>query len=216
MTIDEIRTLNILVIDDKTMVRELIVTALSQQPGFEVAGTALDNSEGLEEAFTTEHDIVLLDMDMADYHVCDVIRSIFGMQPESRILVLTSNMKFHEISEIFNAGACGFIHKKAAFKEILMAIKTVLKHKCFISPLLNQELIRMPAVTHRDTPPEVLSMRQREVLALIAEGKPIKEIAHNLNLNVRTVHLHRKNLVEKLGMDKVADLTRYAYRNGLV
>lgn len=205
---------DILVLDDREMVRELITEALGRQPGMTAAGAGLSDPGAIERAFSTERDIVLLDVDRTADHAADAIRTMLSLQPAIRVIVMASGIGLAGISTLFASGALGFVDKKAAFREVLLAIRTVLQHRPYFSPLIGRQLLEPLAAV--DRPLEVLSPRQREVLELIARGKRTGEIAYALNLSVRTVHLHRRNLAVKLGIESVADLTEYAIRKGLI
>jgi len=209
--------IKILVIDDKVMICDLLINALSSYPGFKASGTGMSSPGGVEEAFSNEYDVVLMDIDLVTFDVPKAVRSILSFQPAIKILILTTNIDLPHISEIFESGAVGFIHKKAEFREIALAIGTALKENIYFSPLIRQQLFRQPSAPYgEDKPLDVLSLRQKEVLALIAKGKPVEEIACTLNLSIRTVNLHRRNLTVKLGINNVADLTKYAIRKGLI
>lgn len=205
-----------MVIDDRRMVRDLVSEAVSKKPGLKAVGIGMSDPDEMEQAFSSFYDVVLMNIDTSTFNAVEAIQTIQSLQPATRIIVLTSNSKLPYLSQIFESGAVGFIDIREAFSTVIEGIRMVLKQKLFISPGIRQRFMNPTDVSHHDKSVEELSMRQREILKLLAQGKQAEEIAFALNLSVSTVHLDRRKMIVKLGMDSVTDLTKYAIRKGLI
>jgi DNA-binding NarL/FixJ family response regulator len=216
--------LQILVADDHEVARRGIRAVLETHSGWEVCGEARDGREAVELATTLHPDVVLLDVGMPNLNGLEAARQILATVPDCAILILTMHDSDSVIREVLRAGARGFLLKSDAGKELVTAVEALQRQRTFFTPRVSQMVL--DGFLNRETPEErveseavsgeVLTAREREVIQLLAEGKTSKEVAVMLNLSVKTAETHRTNLMRKLGLHSVADLTRYAVRNGIV
>jgi DNA-binding NarL/FixJ family response regulator len=216
--------LQILVADDHEVARRGIRAVLESHSGWEVCGEARDGREAVELATSLHPDVVLLDVGMPNLNGLEAARQILATLPDCAILILTMHDSDSVIREVLRAGARGFLLKSDAGKELVTAVEALQRQRTFFTPRVSQMVL--DGFLNRETPEErveteavsgeVLTAREREVIQLLAEGKTSKEVAVMLNLSVKTAETHRTNLMRKLGLHSVADLTRYAVRNGIV
>jgi DNA-binding NarL/FixJ family response regulator len=207
--------------DDHALFREGLKLVLAQRPDFVVTGEAQDGFELLNLLKREDPpDLVILDISMPKLRGIEAIREIKDINQKIKILVLTMHRDEHLLSEAFIAGADGYLLKENVATELFGAIDSVLRGDAHISSLMDQELkgawiglFRQQKVTLSQ---DRLSVREREVLKLVAEGVPNKEIADNLHISVRTVDHHRARIMEKLGLKSVAELIRYALLKGFI
>ncbi len=219
--------LQILIADDHEVARRGIRAVLESHPGWEVCGEAKDGREAVELASSMKPDVILLDIGMPNLNGLEAARQILAVSPDVPILILTMHDSDNVIREVLRAGARGFLLKSDAGRDLLNAIEALQRQRTFFTPrvsqmvldgFLNRENTDMEEETKafQLNSGEVLTAREREVIQLLAEGKTSKEVAVTLNLSVKTAETHRTNLMRKLGLHSVADLTRYAVRNGIV
>ncbi len=219
--------LQILIADDHEVARRGIRAVLESHPGWEVCAEAKDGREAVELASSLKPDVILLDIGMPNLNGLEAARQILAISPDVPILILTMHDSDNVIREVLRAGARGFLLKSDAGRDLLNAIEALQRQRTFFTPrvsqmvldgFLNRENTDMEEETKalQLSSGEVLTAREREVIQLLAEGKTSKEVAVTLNLSVKTAETHRTNLMRKLGLHSVADLTRYAVRNGIV
>jgi DNA-binding NarL/FixJ family response regulator len=211
--------LRILIADDHEVARQGIRSLLEDHPGWEVCGEAKDGREAVEAASRLEPDIFLLDIGMPNLNGLDAARQILAMSPEARILILTIHDSEQVVREVLAAGARGFLLKSDAGLELVAAVEALQQRRTFFTTKIAQMMLDgyLRPQDHSDTSTQcVLTPREREVIQLVAEGKTTKEVATALSLSVKTAETHRTNLMRKLDLHSVADLTLYAVRNGIV
>lgn len=217
--------LRILIADDHEVARSGIRALIDGHPGWEVCGEAKDGREAVEQAAATNPDLVLLDIGMPNLNGLEAARQILAANSDVAILILTMHDSDNTIREVLRAGARGFVLKSDAGKDLVAAIDALQKQQTFFTRRVSQMVLDgfLGRRTHGETMEEaaesygdVLTTREREVIQLLAEGRTSKEVAVTLNLSVKTAETHRTNLMRKLGLHSVADLTRYAVRNGIV
>jgi DNA-binding NarL/FixJ family response regulator len=214
--------LRILIADDHEVARRGIRALLEAHPGWEVCGEAKDGRETVELANTLKPDLILLDIGMPNLNGLEAARQILAASPEAAILILTMHDSDHVVREVLRAGARGFLLKSDAGRDLVAAVEALQRQRTFFTTRVSQMLL--DGYLDRENQDEragedfddVLTTREREVIQLLAEGKTSKEVAIALNLSVKTAETHRTNLMRKLGLHSVADLTRYAVRNGIV
>lgn len=209
----------IVIAEDHTILREGLRALLSSEPDFEVVGEAEDGREAIRCTAELLPDLILMDLSMPKMNGIEAIREIKKRVPETKVLALTVHKTEEFILEVFQAGAAGYILKDASSVELMMAIKSVLEGKRYLSPSVSQMVIE-GYLTGRKTfepssPWDTLTQREREILKLIAEGHKNKEIADYLCISVKTVEKHRANLMKKLDLHSASALTAYAIERGL-
>ena len=217
--------LRILIADDHEFARRGIRALLEGHPGWEVCGEAKDGREAVELANGTKPDVILLDIGMPNLNGLEAARQILAALPEVAILILTMQDSDQVVREVLRAGARGFLLKSDAGHDLVAAVEALQLQRTFFTTKVSQMVLegfldreKRPD-GHNSRPQDsddVLTGREREVIQLLAEGKTSKEVAVTLNLSVKTAETHRSNLMRKLDLHSVADLTRYAVRNGIV
>ncbi len=216
----------ILLVDDHLLVRAGLRTLLEQMTDTEVIGEASNGREALEIIKANPPDIVLMDITMAEMNGLVATAQITHECPQVRVIMLSMHATKEYVTQALQAGASGYLLKDAAPTELDLAVKSVMRGEKYLSPAVSTHVIADylqrttggPA-SKADTElssPAPLTLRQREILQLIAEGNTTKEIAAKLNLSVKTVETHRTQLMERLDIHDIAGLVRYAIRIGLV
>lgn len=218
--------LRILIADDHELARNGIRALLESHPGWEVCGEAKDGRETVELAAGLRPDIVLLDIGMPNLNGLEAARQILTISPEVAILILTMHDSDNVVREVLRAGARGYLLKSDAGRDLVAAVEALQLQRTFFTTRVSQMVLdgyldrqtrNLGVIGKNDDRTEnSLTSREREVIQLLAEGKTSKEVAVTLKLSVKTAETHRTNLMRKLGLHSVADLTRYAVRNGIV
>ncbi len=211
--------LRILIADDHEVARQGIRALLESHPGWEVCAEAKDGREAVELATNSKPDIVLLDIGMPNLNGLDAARQILATSPTIRILILTMHDAEQVVREVLAAGARGFVLKSDAARDLVAAVDALQHRRTFFTTRVTQMVLNGYLHQEKETQPStkaVLTPREREVIQLLAEGKTSKEVAVALKLSVKTAETHRTNLMRKLDLHSVADLTLYAIRNGIV
>ncbi len=211
--------LRILIADDHEIARQGIRSLLEDHAGWEVCGDAKDGREAVALAATLNPDVLLLDIGMPNLNGLDAARQILAISPDARILILTVHDSEQVVREVLATGARGFLLKSDAGRDLVAAVEALENQRTFFTPKVAQMMLDGYLRPHEPTEANahtVLTPREREVIQLVAEGKTTKEIASALSLSVKTAETHRTNLMRKLDLHSVADLTLYAVRNGIV
>jgi DNA-binding NarL/FixJ family response regulator len=215
------RSCRIVLADDHALFREGLKMVLAQSPECIIAGEA---SDGLELLNILKHeappDLIILDISMPRLRGIEAIREIRDINENIKILVLTMHRDENLLCEAFIAGADGYLLKENVAKELFGAMETVLRGDSHISSLMDQQLkdswIKLFREQRVMMPGDKLSVREKEVLKLVAEGASNKQIADSLFISVRTVDHHRAKIMEKLKLKSAAELIRYALTKGFV
>jgi DNA-binding NarL/FixJ family response regulator len=200
--------------DDHKILRESLNSLLSQEDGIEVVGEAEDGlavEEGLRAASA---DILILDISMPKRSGLDVAKNVTKDYPELKIIFLTMHKSEEIIAEAFESGAKGYVLKENAFDELIKAIRTVMGGKVYVSTELSPTLLH--GFLSNERRGSDLSVREREVLKLLAEGYSNKEISDMLVISVKTVETHRANIMRKNNFKNITELVLYAARNHLI
>jgi DNA-binding NarL/FixJ family response regulator len=203
--------------DDHVLVRQGIRKIVEESEDLAVVGEADDGLDLLHLLRQVPADLVLLDLSMPRLRGMEAIREIRTTSPEAKILVLTMHRSKEYLHHALSAGASGYLLKEDAETELFAAIENIRKGGIYVSNLLSTALAEeftKPSRGDGKPPAEVLSNREREILKLIAEGKTSKEAGELLFISARTVEHHRARIMRKLGVKKIADLVRYAIREG--
>jgi len=212
-------TLRILIADDHELARNGIRSVLESHPGWEICAEARDGREAVELANQLKPDILLLDIGMPNLNGLDAARQILAMRADARILILTIHDSEQVVREVLAAGARGFLLKSDAGRDLVAAVEALQNRRTFFTSKVAQMMLDgylRPQEEANAFNQPVLTPREREVIQLVAEGKSTKEVAIALSLSVKTAETHRTNLMRKLDLHSVADLTLYAVRNGIV
>jgi len=210
--------ISILVADDHSIVREGIRHLIERESDIKVCAEASDGRETLEQIEKNEPDIVILDITMPNLGGLETLDRIRSRHPAVKTILLSVHADPVMIQNAVSLGVDGYVLKNARTSEILAAIRAVIRGGSFFSPTVAREIVAQirdprPAV---DQPFSILSVREREVLHLIAEGFSAKEIAEQLRISTKTVEAHRTSLMRKLGVRKATELVRYAVRHRLI
>lgn len=209
----------ILIVEDHTLLRAGLVALLAQDPDFVVVGEADNGRDAVRAVGSLKPDLVLMDLSMPGVNGIEAIAEIRRRHPDIRIIALTVHKADEYIHEALRAGANGYVLKDATHDELRGAMRTVLSGKVFLSPDVSGRVITTYLGRGKTTglrPWDTLTLREREVLKLVAEGRPNRYIAEYLSLSVKTVEKHRSNLMKKLDLHNVAALTMFASENGLL
>lgn len=210
--------MKILLADDHKLMREGLRMLLEKLGGMAIVGEAGDGISAVRMALGLKPDLVLMDIAMPDLNGIEATRRIMTEAPGVKVIALSMHADKRFVRQMFAAGARGYVLKGSAFEEVAAAIKTVTAGRIYVSPKITdqvladyvKQLIKPSAGT--ESP---LSGREREVLQMLAEGKSSRTIAERLHVSVTTVDTHRKHIMDKLGFRSIAELTKYAVREGL-
>lgn len=209
----------ILIADDHEVARRGIRALIESHPGWEVCAEASDGRDAVRLAAQLKPDVVLLDIGMPSLNGLDATRQILTAAPETRVLILTMHDSDQVVREVLAAGARGFLLKSDAGRDLVTAVEALQHKRTFFTTKVAQLVLEgylHPTLSLDKLGRSVLTPREREVIQLLAEGKTTKEVATTLNLSVKTAETHRTNLMRKLDLHSVVDLTLYAVRNGIV
>jgi DNA-binding NarL/FixJ family response regulator len=206
-------TIDVAIVEDQRMMRELLAAVLERQTDMRVVGEAGSGSQAI--TMTREHqpDILLLDIGLPDLSGIEVARLLHGEAQAVKLIALSIHAESRVVNGMLEAGAMGYVVKSAAAGEVVQAIRAVSSGKVYLSPGIWAS--QQHAVMSGEPPISVLGRREQEVLALLAEGKHSPQIAAELDISLATVEVHRRNIMTKLGLHTVAQLTKYAIRKGL-
>ncbi len=214
--------MRILIADDHEVVRQGLRALMQNHKGWEVCGEAATGREAVEKAKETQPDVVVLDIAMPQLNGLEAARQILKAHPETQVLILTMHESEELVREVLDAGARGYVLKSDAGRSLVAAIEALGQHTPFFTSKVAQIVLQgfldgkpASAEVTRSTRGR-LSAREREIIQLLAEGKGNKEIAASLNISVKTVETHRSNIMRKLNLHSIGDLTRYAIRNRII
>lgn len=212
--------IKVMLVDDHAVVRSGLRMLLESQAGIEIVGEAESGKEALDKIKPLRPDVVLMDIAMPDMSGIEATQRIKEKYPDTAVLALTMHEDDQYFFEMLNAGASGYVPKRAAPDELVTAIRTVSRGEVFLYPSLATRLVKdyLQRVEAGDQPViyDELTPREREVLILIAEGLTNAEIAEKLVISPKTVDSHRENIMRKLNMHSRIDLVKYAIRKGLI
>ena len=210
--------MNILLVDDHQMMRDGLRAVLERESDLHVTGEAADGRTALELCATLHPDVVVMDIGMPGLNGIEATRQVTAHHPRTKVVALSMNADRRYVHAMFEAGAWAYLVKSSASEELIRAIRAVAHDEKYVSPTVASAVLDAfvvgPKATHRD-PRSDLSPREREVLQLLAEGLTSKEIASKLDLAVSTIETHRKQIMAKLELRSVAELTKFAIRSGL-
>jgi DNA-binding NarL/FixJ family response regulator len=207
----------ILIADDHTIMRTGLRALLEKTPGCEIVGEAADGKQAVALAGEFLPDIVIMDVNMPVLNGIEATKQILAAHATTRVIVLSAHSDANLIRQSFHAGAVAYLLKDAAFDEVVRAIEATGKGEVYVSSHVAGQVMRSIMQSGlKDAPPDMpLSPREREVLQLVADGKSTKQVAQQLTVSVKTIETHRQNIMAKLNLFSVAELTKYAIRRGL-
>jgi len=208
----------VLLVDDHAMIRQGLCSLLEKQPDIEVVGSVEDGRKAVDIARELAPDLVIMDISMPNLNGIDATRKIVGEMGDVKVIALSIHSSRHFVSEMLKAGASGYILKECLFDELVEAIKTVLNGGTYLSPKITgvviDDYVKRLSTQYQPEGP-VLTEREREVLQFLSEGKSTKQIALQFHVSAKTIESNRRNIMDKLGINSVAELTKYAVREGL-
>jgi DNA-binding NarL/FixJ family response regulator len=210
--------IRILITDDHPIFREGLRGLLEKEPDMEVAGEAGNGIEAVSLADELHPDVIIMDLNLPDMNGIEATRRILGKHPEIRVLALSLAADRRFIVEVLEAGATGYVLKDSFFAELAGAIRTVASGETYLGPKITELIIkdylqRVPL--NLPLTCTLLTPRERELLQLIADGKNTKEISAVFGTSIKTIEVHRHNIMKKLKLYSIAELTKYAVREGL-
>lgn len=215
--------IKILLADDHKITRDGLRSLLEKQPDMEVAGEAENGREAARLTRDLAPDVVVMDISMPDLNGIDAARQIKEMSPSTRIIALSMYSDREFIDGMLGAGASGYLAKECAFDELVQSIHAVIVGKVYLSPSITDVVMKdyvgsLTTGAARQvirSAGNTLSSREREILQLIAEGHSTEQIAAKLFINNKTVYAHRSKIMEKLNTTSIADLVKFAIKEGL-
>jgi len=211
-------SIKLLLADDHAIVRDGIRALLEKEPDFKVIGEAANGREAVRLATDLRPDAVVMDIAMPDLNGIEATRQLLAQMPRLRIIALSMHADKRFVAEMLQAGAAGYLQKNCAFKHLANAIRTVMAGQVYLSPAITGIVVdgfkrQIPVGEAEEA--GALSPKEREVLQLLAEGSTTKEIADRLGVSGKTIDTHRQHIMDKLDMRSIAELTKYAIREGL-
>ena len=208
--------IKILIADDHPIVRKGLKQILAETPNIVVAGEANNGAEVLTKVLKNEYDMVLLDISMPGRDGIDTLKELKDLKPNLPVLILSIHSEDQYAMRVLRAGAYGYLTKESAPEELISAIRTVSLGRKYISPSVAEKLVFNLDNNAEKRPHDKLSDREYQVMHMIASGKTVKEISEDLSLSVKTISTYRARIFEKMKMKNIAELIRYAIKNGLV
>ena len=211
-------SIKILLAEDHKIVRDGLRSLFDKQPGMEVVAEAENGRTTVRLAQEIRPDVVIMDVTMPDLNGIEATRQIIDALPEVKVLVLSMHSDARFVTEALRAGASGFLPKDCSSEEFIRAVGTVVANRIYLPPEVAGVVIEDYVRRFPPSDPSVSSVltgREREVLQLLAEGWSTKEMASRLYVSVKTVETHRRQIMEKLDVHSIAELTKYAIREGL-
>jgi len=210
--------IRILLADDHRIVREGIKALIEKHTNMEVITETEDGRTTVQLTLQLLPDVVIMDVGMPDMNGIEATRQIIANAPNVKIIALSMHSDRRFVAGMFRAGASGYLLKDCAFEELINAINTVIANHTYLNPNIFDSVIK--DYTHLLSKEKfsvfsILTNREREVLQLLTEGKTTKEIASRLEISVKTVETHKQKIMDKLNIRSIAELTKYAIREGL-
>ncbi len=212
-------SIKILIADDHKIIREGLQSLLEKEDDMDVVALAENGREAIKKTRKIKPDIVIMDISMPDLNGIDATRQILAESSDVKVIALSTYSDKRYVEGMIRAGVSGYLLKDCAFEELSRAIHTVVKNQTYLSPgiagtVVKSFIDRLSDHRFPDDSSE-LTEREREVLQLLAEGKSTKQIAACLNISVKTIETHRSKIMNKLNIHSIAELTKFAIREGL-
>jgi DNA-binding NarL/FixJ family response regulator len=212
-----IKKIKVLIADDHVMVRQGFMVLLNAQPDIEVIGEAADGNEMVELTETLHPDVVLADISMPNLNGIEATKLIHQRNPEMPVVMVTTHTSSSYVVRALRSGARGYVVKNDDFQHVIQAIKAVSLGQRYLSTLVSEQIIDsvVSGTSGEFNLDERISIREREILQLLAEGNSNSQIAKKLVISARTVETHRTNIMRKLELSSQIDILRYAIQHGL-
>ena len=210
--------IRVLLVDDHQILRDGLRLSLRQAPDLEIVGEAGDGLSALRLAAELRPDVVVMDIRLPDADGVELSRQILAVKPETRIVILTGLVEREHLDRALAAGIHRYVLKVDAASQLITAIRRARRNEAYVSPEVAAALVgkyQEFLTASRRNEHSVLSEREEAVLKLIADGRSTKETAGDLGVSIKTVESHRRNIMGKLDLGSVAELTKYAIRKGL-
>lgn len=211
-------SIRILLVEDHSIVREGLKALLEKQPDIEVVGQTEDGRKALHMSRELLPDLVIMDVAMPDMNGIEATRLILKETPSTKIIGLSIHSDRRYVVEMLKAGSSGYLLKDCAFEELTNAVHTVMRGNIYLSPQISDIIINeyINLLSKEDASVfSILTTREREVLQFLTEGKKTREIASLLRVSTKTVETYRQQIMDKLAIRNIAELTKYAIREGL-
>ena len=211
-------TIKIFIADDHRILREGLRSMIEKIRNVDVVGEAGNGREAVRLASEKRPDVVIMDVNMPDLNGIEATRLLLKELPAVKVIALSMYSDKRFVAGMLRAGASGYLLKAGAFEELATAVQTVMAGDIYLSPRVTGVVIEDyvgQLNQEKSAPTKTLSPREREILQLLAEGKSSKDVASLLHVSEKTVHSHRQNIMEKLNLHSIAELTKYAIREGI-
>jgi DNA-binding NarL/FixJ family response regulator len=208
--------INVLIADDHPVVLEGLKQIVADTSDIVIKGEAANGKEVLDKVRTGQWDVVVLDITMPGVHGLDLLKQLKAQHPKLKVLMLSMHPEDDYAVRLLRAGASGYLNKRSVSSQLVEAIRKVAQGGKYVSPALAEKLVFDLAVESDDLPHKKLSDREFQVFCLLASGITVTETAEELSLSVKTVSTYRARILEKMNMQRNAEMTRYAIQHGLV
>jgi DNA-binding NarL/FixJ family response regulator len=213
------KKVRILLVDDHPIVLTGLRNSLECFPRYKIVGEASDGLSALRQAETLKPDVILMDISLPKMNGLEASKILLKKLPQTKIVVLTMHDNPEYVVEIIKSGAQGYVLKNSPPSELLQAIDKVYSGESYYSPVVGEVLaneVRHAHESMKRREQSTLTRREQDIIKFVAEGTPNVAIAQQLSISVRTVEAHRRNIMQKLELYTVAELTQYAIREGII
>ncbi|HOW45100.1 MAG TPA: response regulator transcription factor [Candidatus Aminicenantes bacterium] len=208
-------SVRIIIADDHKIMRDGLRNMLDKETGMEVVAEAKNGREALRLAEQLRPDILIMDISMDDLNGIDATRALIAKGLGTKVIALSMHADKRFVAGMFEAGAMAYLLKDCSYDELLQAVRQVLAGRTYLCSMISGVVIRDYIQRMRRNETSVLSPREKEILQLMAEGSTTKRIADQLKVSVKTVETHRQHIMEKLNIFSIAELTKYAIKEGI-
>jgi DNA-binding NarL/FixJ family response regulator len=211
-------TIRAVLADDHQIMREGLASLLERETDIQIVGEAADGAEAVRLSISASPDLLITDLSMPRLNGVEAIRRIKTRVPETKVLCLSIHKDPERVAAVIDAGANGYLLKDCAYEELVRAVRVVVEGEVYLSPEIASIVVNGFRDKRSDCQVSVssrLTTREREVVQLLAEGRPTKEIANRMNVSIKTVGAHREHVMAKLQIHSVAELTHFAIREGI-
>lgn len=208
-------SVKIIIADDHKIMRDGLRNMLDKEPGMDVIAEAKNGREALRLAEQLRPDILIMDISMDDLNGIDATRALTAKELGTKVIALSMHADKRFVAGMFEAGAMAYLLKDCSYDELLQAVRQVMAGRTYLCSMISGVVIRDYIQRMRRNETSLLSPREKEILQLMAEGSTTKRIADQLKVSVKTVETHRQHIMEKLNIFSIAELTKYAIKEGI-